>query len=102
MGMIEIKLSRRCQNAVANLFGFETPRSMTPDIAIYWIDVRIASRDLGAKPVCASENNLRHQFLGGPSIADRLQRKIVQQLLIGWLIAHGVEVIHGVHHSRAK
>ena len=68
---------------------------MTPNEAIGWIDVAITGWDFGTKAIGAGKDDLTNQFFGRPSIADEILGEVVEQLRIGWLVAHGTEVVDG-------
>jgi hypothetical protein len=93
--MIEIEFAGGLKDAISNLLGFKTAWGMTPDEAICGIDVTITSRDFGTKSIGAGKNDLPNQFLGRPSILDKVLSEVVKQLWIGWLVAHGAEVVYG-------
>ena len=56
-GMTQVKLSRGTKNTIANLFGLNPARRMTPDQAIPRINLAITSGHFCSEPIGAGKDD---------------------------------------------
>ena len=90
----QVQCSSRRQHRVANLFGIQPPRTVSPGQPVRGVGRHVGRRGLRCELIRARQHQCAHQLLDRPALANESLSQVIQQLRMRRRIAGDSKVIN--------